>query len=1096
MSRQLIAGRWEVTRSLGQGGMGDVYLGYDLDTDAEVAIKLLKPDVVDAMPDLIERFQREADLLLQLNHPHIVRIIGTVDEDDLHYLVMDYLPGGTLKDMIAAEGALPIERVLNMALDLSDALTRAHRLHIIHRDLKPANVLLADDGSPRLSDFGISRVADSTTLTKSGALVGTINYASPEACQGREITTRSDIWSFGVMLCEMLTGFNPFSREQIAATITAILSAPPPDLEEERPDAPLALIDLIYRMLEKNPDDRISSMRRVGAELEAVLQGDQLAEPGGQRSPRSPAGMIEIDVSPHTPPPPRPVRASLRQHLHAHQTPFVGREGELANIDQLMRNPAVHLINLTAPGGMGKTRLALEYAQRKIGQYTNGVYFVPLAGLSSREDVVLAIADAIRFGFSLMGDREEQLLTFLKDPAEHHMLLVLDNLEHMLDEVVPLINVILRNAPDIHLLTTARVRLNLNSEYVYEVGGMDIPADLETDQLRYHEAVQLFANSARRAQPSFKLKDDDLPHVLRICRSVIGNPLGIVLAAAWTEVLSLEEIADEIQHSFDFLAAEMRDVPRRQWSIQAVFESTWQRLTPGEQHTFIRFAVFRGGCTRQAAQAIAGATPHSLMQLINKSLIWRDNESGRYEIHELLRQYAAAKLDQAGDGDDAVNAHAQFYVTFMADQLATLKRGEPLSTIHAMGADWENITRALFAPWSWQPDNFAVVRACIEAMYLFNEISFRDLTALQTALVTQWFDSASPVRQMLEARFLPLTEEGFCRIEQILDAVYERDDRPEMAFCYQRYAFYMMDIRQDHTAAIEAYEQAYDLYRELDDLYNMAQTRMMAGWALWHDGDKRLRYQREALDKFEQLGNRVRLSRACIEIAFTYTYDLGDVAAGEHYGQRGFELALDIGMKTPILYSRVFLGWLAFSQGDFETARAHVQICINESVNVFENDLIKNHPLILLSLMASITDEDYEIGLQLADYVLTHTRHPVTKAFATLAMAFALFGQGEYDAARANWHSWLARGGARQTLQLNMVALLLARTGRYAAAAEILGCVANYPAMLGWRDRWALAQTVLTEIQTQLGQTAYHAAFERGQQQELATMLAKLREEL
>lgn len=870
MSRQIIAGRWEVTRSLGQGGMGDVYLGYDLDTDEEVAIKLLKPDVMDAMPDLIGRFKREADLLLQLNHPHIVRIISTVDEDDLHYLVMDYLPGGTLKDMIAAEGALPIDRVLNMALDLGDALTRAHRLHIIHRDLKPANVLLADDGSPRLSDFGISRVADSTTLTKSGALVGTINYASPEACQGREITTRSDIWSFGVMLCEMLTGINPFSREQIAATVTAILNAPPPDLEDERPDAPLALIDLIYRMLEKNPDDRISSMRRVGAELEAILQGDQPAEPGGQRPPRPPASMIEIDVSPHTPPPPRPVRASLRQHLHTHQTPFVGREGELANIDQLMRDPAVHLVNLTAPGGMGKTRLALEYAQRKIGQFPNGVYFVPLASSTSREDVVLAIADAIRFGFSLMGDREKQLLTFLKDPAEHHMLLVLDNLEHMLDEVVPLINVILRAAPDIHILTTARVRLNLNSEYVYEVGGMDVPADLEPDQLRYHEVVQLFANSARRAQPGFKLKDDDLPHVLRICRSVIGNPLGIVLAGAWIEMLSPAEIADEVAISLDFLQTDAHDVPERQRSMRAIFESSWNMLTETERDAFMKLSIFRGGVKRTIAQYITGASLQTLAALVKKSLVRRDPDTGRYELHELLRQYAAEQLDATGQTERTRDMHAFYFLSLPAQQVEDLRGGfQQAEALRTIDADFENARHA----WEWacQRKKHEWIELGMEGVFLF-------------CIMMGEYDAFAALSDKARARFMPApdvepdrlwrqvairgelarTPHGdLNQIGWLLELARQAGDPTEEAFCLWTLGYALCAARR-YDEAVEAFGGSWQIFQQINDAFFTGRTMSDVGVfsAVIEQHEQSIGLLLQSMEFQQQIGDAVGLAQS------------------------------------------------------------------------------------------------------------------------------------------------------------------------------------------------------------------------------------------
>jgi serine/threonine-protein kinase len=200
-----------------------------------------------------------------------VHVVAAVEENERNYLVMEYVAGGSLRDLLEGEGQLPIERAVDIALDVADALTRAHRLGIIHRDLKPANVLLAEDGTLRLSDFGLVQMADSVRLTRTGTVVGTILYLSPEACQGQRLDARADIWSFGVMLYEMLTGEPPFMGATLPAVFTAILTQPVPDLSQVCPDVPDALADLVYRMLEKDRQQRIPSVRLVGAELEAML---------------------------------------------------------------------------------------------------------------------------------------------------------------------------------------------------------------------------------------------------------------------------------------------------------------------------------------------------------------------------------------------------------------------------------------------------------------------------------------------------------------------------------------------------------------------------------------------------------------------------------------------------------------------------------------------------------------------------------------------------------------------------------------------------------------------------------------------------------
>jgi len=269
----LIGGRYQQGELIGRGGMGDVFIGADTVTSDPVAIKRLHAHIVQENPSILDRFQREGQALSQLNHPNIVKMLAAVQENDYHYLVMEYIGGGSLREMIDREKHMPVKRVLNIALDLADALTRAHRLSIIHRDIKPDNVLMKADGTPCLTDFGVAHMGDRTRLTQTGSVIGTYAYLSPEACNGMELDERADIWSFGVMLFEMLAGRPPFHENSTPAVLTAILTKPAPDLSRLRDDIPPALTALITHMLEKDRDRRISSVRVVGAELEALLRG-------------------------------------------------------------------------------------------------------------------------------------------------------------------------------------------------------------------------------------------------------------------------------------------------------------------------------------------------------------------------------------------------------------------------------------------------------------------------------------------------------------------------------------------------------------------------------------------------------------------------------------------------------------------------------------------------------------------------------------------------------------------------------------------------------------------------------------------------------
>jgi formylglycine-generating enzyme required for sulfatase activity len=271
-TNRLIAKRFDLGELIGQGSMGEVFRGLDTQTGAPVAIKALKQSVVHNEPEIAERFEREGEALRRLSHPSIVEVLLSTIEEGRHYIVMEYVGGGSLDRLLQQQRQLPIARVLEIGIDLSDALIRAHRLHIIHRDIKPQNVLLAEDDTPRLTDFGVAHIGDLSSITQSGALVGTLPYLSPEAWRFDEPDERTDIWAFGVMLYEMLAGRRPFLGDQVSKIKDAILRQPLPDLRLFRPDAPAPLVDLIARMLEKDRERRYGSMREIGVDLERIVR--------------------------------------------------------------------------------------------------------------------------------------------------------------------------------------------------------------------------------------------------------------------------------------------------------------------------------------------------------------------------------------------------------------------------------------------------------------------------------------------------------------------------------------------------------------------------------------------------------------------------------------------------------------------------------------------------------------------------------------------------------------------------------------------------------------------------------------------------------
>jgi serine/threonine protein kinase/DNA-binding SARP family transcriptional activator len=351
--QQKITSRFRVESLLSSGGFGEIYRGYDQQTGNTVAIKRLHPQLVASNPMVVERFVREGQALSQLSHPNIIPLLAFYEHEGSYNLVMEYLPGGTLRNRLERENALPVEQAVEIALELADALSRAHHLHILHRDLKPENILLDGDGHPRLIDFGLAQLqGNDSRLTQAGMLLGSPAYMSPEAIQGKELDQRSDIWSFGVLLFEMLAGRLPFEGEQFHSLMNQILNQEAPSLQQYCPDVHPALAQLVASMLEKDRDQRLPGIRQAAAQLEAIRAGKAAllhgANSGKARTsksstPTSPTYLVEL---PHQP------------------APIVGRDSELDDLIELLRKPEVRLVTLVGTGGIGKTRLAVEVASQ------------------------------------------------------------------------------------------------------------------------------------------------------------------------------------------------------------------------------------------------------------------------------------------------------------------------------------------------------------------------------------------------------------------------------------------------------------------------------------------------------------------------------------------------------------------------------------------------------------------------------------------------------------------------------------------------------------------------------------------------------------
>ncbi len=271
MSELLIKDRYRLIHTIGSGGMGKVWKAEDLRKERVVAIKQVYLGSSEEAQTDIRRFDREALLLRELDHPNIIQVFAFFQEGKRRYLVMEYMEAGSLYDRLERQGPITVARAREIGLAVCDALAHAHRLGAIHRDIKPENILLRADGTPVLTDFGLALLKGGTALTKTGFIVGSLSHISPEVCQGQRASERSDVWGLGVTLYEAVAGKAPFQRSTVQNTVMAILRETPPPIHQLCPEVPPTLSELIAQMLQKDPSKRPHSVQAVAKILQSIV---------------------------------------------------------------------------------------------------------------------------------------------------------------------------------------------------------------------------------------------------------------------------------------------------------------------------------------------------------------------------------------------------------------------------------------------------------------------------------------------------------------------------------------------------------------------------------------------------------------------------------------------------------------------------------------------------------------------------------------------------------------------------------------------------------------------------------------------------------
>jgi predicted ATPase/class 3 adenylate cyclase len=627
--------------------------------------------------------------------------------------------------------------------------------------------------------------------------------------------------------------------------------------------------------------------------------------------------------------PPLKTLAASPNNLPLQPTPFIGRESELATLTAFLADPKVRLVTIIGPGGMGKTRLALATAERMLDgtQFPDGIFFVNLAPLIESNQIVPAMAEALNFRLQGEDGRssQEKILDYLQDKQ---LLLLFDNCEHILDGM-DLVVEILQAASGVKILATSRERLQMRAEQVYLLEGLEFP-DWETpEDAAEYTAVRLFLQSARRNQPKFTLQDrDDLTYLARICRLVAGMPLAVELAAAWVDMLPLVEIAADLQKGLDFLETDMRDMPERHRSIRAAINHSWERLDEKEQDIFSKLSVFRGGFTREAAEAVAGADLRHLGRLVNKSFLQYIQDADRYQVHELMRQYGTEKLASTAS---VRTQHLEFFAAFAQKADAGTFGSEPEIWVKRLLADMDNFRAAM--DWAVESDQGQAGMHLAGSLHAY-WISLgdwregRQRLARLLALSTAVGRTPARVLALLEAGNLASNmgdyETGLAFYEEGRAISLERGEPGKLILGWILLELADHLASRDLTASQQLNEQGVALLREVGEPWQIWLGLHEQGWMAIKQGKYTqacIAYS-EALAFVEKIGSRW-LSGISQRQLGELLYFQGDYGAALPYLEESVAILRPLGdLRHQPLGS---LGAIAVLQGNFQQAAAYFE---------------------------------------------------------------------------------------------------------------------------------------------------------------------------
>ena len=954
-----IGDRYLIERELARGGMATIYVATDRRHGRSLALKVMDSTVTGPLG--AARFLREIEIAARLTHPHIVPLYDSGearlhdDGEPVLYYVMPFIAGESLRNRLGRDGALPLADVARIVREVAGALDYAHRQGVVHRDIKPENILISERHAV-VADFGIARaVAEAstgTTITQIGMMVGTPAYVSPEQATGGEVDGRSDQYALACVVYELLTGQTPFAGSNTMALLSQHMTADPPPLRA-REAVPEAVEAALRRALSKDPADRFAT---VGAFADAFTVSEADAPTSAVRLP----GSAPPQRSPRLPVP---------------LTPLVGRETDVRTVAALLQRDSLRLLTLHGPGGIGKTRVAIEVASHAAEIFPDGIYYVALTDARDADLLHSRIAQAVGLRGGAVGSRDT-LRDQLRDRAA---LLVLDNFEQLVEHASDVTS-LLADCPRLKALVTSQVLLRVYGEHEYPIGPLPLP-ELHTTQtpstVGASAAVRLFVERAIAARADFQLDAENSSAVAEICVRVDGVPLAIELAAARIRTSTPQALLPKLRQALDVLTGGARDLPARQRTMRAAIAWCHDMLDTGERTLFRRLSVFRGGLTPAAAAAVCIGDPAALAEaedalqsLVDHSLLrqYLDHAgTQRYRMLRPIEAFADESLEAAGEPGTMRERHAAYFMRVAEDHEQRVADGNEIA-LDLLEAEQDNLLASLdhllsreaagdalrmsLGLWRfWEARSYA--REGLERMRAILDTSGSDLplklrlSGLYAAGILADTVGDYALGRRLFEQHLALTEQlGEPRATSVarnnLAVLLVRQGDVDAAIVhFQAAVDALLDIdprgaavgianignaerlRGNFAAARAHYDRAMGAFRDGNDHANVAWTLSHLGDVARDEGDlvqARLRY-RESLAGFMELRHGRGTASVLTEIA-ELTAGQGNFLESRSLLQEALVHAADVGdQRAMVRVFEVLAGVFAAAGRDHEAVR-------------------------------------------------------------------------------------------------------------------------------------------------------------------------------